>query len=509
MPRTLARARTTAPDDETDAVFRELPQTALRESPTNPRRVVEDDAFRDLVESVRAHGIIEPLVVRPLEPTDGWEVVAGHRRLRAARAAGIDVVPVMVRNLDDRAVLELALAENVHRASMTPLEEARALQRLAELDGIYRDPRTLAGKIGRSESYVRDRLRLLRLTSEVQVALEAGAITATHAERIARVPAGEQRAALEHCFSGFLLDDTKLRDDMVTVGDAIDQQGWAALAMALLSVGDLDRYLARHATIDVTAPEVQQVLRPDLEELFTNPDRPDDPDADDLAVEDGQYVVATEELPRLSTDTLLRPKEAAALGVLPCMRWKRLDADAKDCGHQQTGIIVHGELDDGSPRTKPELVTFCASAKCARHWPKAKRAKSDRESRKDAEATWEREWQQREAEAAAWKSDLAELRPLVAAKTAGVTCTARLVEHAIDSRDIQHVEQEYGVTLSDATAPQVLALAGLDEWSRDGFVMTAKRLGFDVKVALKTIAEIRRKREGVAAKAAKKTGGRK
>jgi ParB/RepB/Spo0J family partition protein len=501
-----AIARATAPHD-TAAEFLELSPTALRDSPSNPRRVVEDDAFHELVESIRAHGVIEPLVVREVVSEHGiitHEVVAGHRRLRAALRADVGLVPVMVRPLDDRQVLELQLAENVHRASMTPLEEARALQRLAELDGIYRDPRVLAGKIGRSETYVRDRLRLLRLTPPVVAALEAGAITATHAERIARVPYVEQRAALEHCFSGFLLD-TKLRDDMLTVGEAIDREAWPALAMALLSVGDLDRYLARHATIDVTAPEIQQTLRPDLEELFTQASADEDPDDADIAFE-----AATEELTRLSTDTLLRPREAAALGVLPCARWRRPDPEERDCGHQQTGIIVHGELEDGSPRTKPELVTFCASSECGRHWPKAKRttAKSGRQSRKDADDKWARERQQREAEAAAWKADLAELRPRLAEHTAGLALSAQLLEHALDSHDLDRVQRDYGVTLTTATAAQVLALMALDEWTRDDFVKSAKRLGFDARAALTAIAKVRAATARAAAKRATK-GGRK
>jgi ParB family chromosome partitioning protein len=485
------------PPEPPEATYRDLPLGALAESLTNPRRVVEDAAFAELVASVRAHGVIEPLVVRKV--MEGWEVVAGHRRFRAAQAAGLYEIPVMERDLTDRQVLELQLAENVHRASMTPLEEARALQRLADLDGAYRDPRTLAGKIGRSETYVRDRLRLLRLIPDAQSALDAGALTATHAERIARLPADQQSAALEHCFSPFLLADAGAD----TIRAAIDGGRWQALALALMSVADLDRYLAAHATIDVTAPEIQQVLRPQLEELFPDRDASEDPDDEERADADVAYRAQTEELPRLSTDYALRPAEAKTLDVLPFGKWKRVTADdlSKGCGAWQTGIVVHGELEDGSPRTAPELVTFCAQRGCPVHWPQEKPQQAPGRDR--AVPDWKREQEKREAARKQWEADLARVAPLVAEHTKTAKLTAKLVAHVFGDHQATEVAKTYGVQLNDRTAAQVMALAGLDDWSREAFVKSAKRIGFDAKAAL---AKLAREKSPKAAKS--KKGGR-
>jgi ParB family chromosome partitioning protein len=140
----------------------------VQASPHNPRKRFEEGPLRELAESIRTHGVLQPLVVRPLG--EGWEVVAGERRWRAAKLAGIGEVPVVVRELNDVQAAEVQILENLQREDIAPMEEAAGFKRLIDL-GAY-TPDTLAERLGKSRSHVYGRLRLLKVTPEVQ---EAGA----------------------------------------------------------------------------------------------------------------------------------------------------------------------------------------------------------------------------------------------------------------------------------------------------------------------------------------------
>lgn len=167
----------------------------LTESPLNPRRRFDD--VRELAASIREHGVLQPLVVRPVPGHRGrYELVFGHRRLRAAKEAGLDVVPVLIRQMDDRQVLEAQIAENNQRSDIHPLEEADALRQLAEQ---FKVPvAELVARTGRSEGFVRSRLRLAALGESARAAFLDGKLTAGVALLIARLPVQSQEEALAY-----------------------------------------------------------------------------------------------------------------------------------------------------------------------------------------------------------------------------------------------------------------------------------------------------------------------
>jgi ParB family chromosome partitioning protein len=160
-----------------------VPIEFLRPSPFQPRRNFDEEEIEALARSLREKGVLQPLLVRPAPAgAPGYEIVAGERRWRAAQRAGLHELPVIVRELDDRAVLELALVENLQRADLGPLEEARAYRRL--MDEFGHDQEAIGELVGKSRSHVANTLRLLALPEPVAALLEAGRITAGHARAL-------------------------------------------------------------------------------------------------------------------------------------------------------------------------------------------------------------------------------------------------------------------------------------------------------------------------------------
>src|SRR3990167_4152410 len=173
-----------------------LPLDAIRESGTNPRKRLDDVKHAELLMSVRAVGILQPVLVRPWTEEGRYELVCGPRRLRAAREAEVETVPVVVRDLSDLEVLEVQLIENSAREDVEPLEEARAYKRLHTDYGRAVDE--IAAKIGKSRAHVYGRLKLLELCVAGQKAIETGALDATVGLLVARIPSETlQREALD------------------------------------------------------------------------------------------------------------------------------------------------------------------------------------------------------------------------------------------------------------------------------------------------------------------------
>jgi len=158
---------------------RQLPVEKLEPSPLQPRRRFDEDELESLAASIRANGILQPILVRrhPVKP-DRHEIVAGERRWRAAQLAGLHEVPVLERALSDREVLEMALVENVQRRDLSALEEAEGYQRLIAEFG--RSQEDLAKEIGKSRAHVANTLRLLKLPEEAKAMLAEGKISAGH-----------------------------------------------------------------------------------------------------------------------------------------------------------------------------------------------------------------------------------------------------------------------------------------------------------------------------------------
>ena len=152
-------------------------------NPQQPRTHFDADALAELADSIREHGIIQPLIVsRAGDGMGAYQLIAGERRLLAARQAGLGRVPVVVRESNPQGLLELALVENLQRADLGPLEEAAAFRRLADDFGMTQD--AVATRVGRSRSAVANSIRLLSLPDEIQVSLAKGEITPGHARAL-------------------------------------------------------------------------------------------------------------------------------------------------------------------------------------------------------------------------------------------------------------------------------------------------------------------------------------
>jgi len=183
------------------AAARETPIERLRRNPDQPRRQFMEGDINELADSIREVGILQPILVRPAPDSAGdYQIVAGERRRRAAQMAGLKTVPILVRELDDLAVLEIGIIENVQRADLNPVEEALGYRALIERFG--RTQEAVAQTVGKSRSHVANALRLLSLPDEVQSLLLSGALSAGHARAI--VSASDPVGLARHIVDGGL-----------------------------------------------------------------------------------------------------------------------------------------------------------------------------------------------------------------------------------------------------------------------------------------------------------------
>ena len=160
--------------------FAELNIRSIEPNPQQPRRIFDDEALAELVHSIKEIGLLQPVVVR--QTKSGYELVAGERRLRASKKAGLKTIPALIRKTADNQMLRDALLENLHRANLTPLEEASAYQQLLNDFGGTQDE--LATKLGRSRPQISNTLRLLNLPPSVQRRVAAGVLSAGHARAL-------------------------------------------------------------------------------------------------------------------------------------------------------------------------------------------------------------------------------------------------------------------------------------------------------------------------------------
>ncbi len=180
MGRGLAALLAVSREDEgaeAEAQLRELPVAAIRPNPRQPRRRLDEETLRGLADSVRERGVLQPVLVRPAGG-DGFELVAGERRWRAAQLAGLTTVPALVRERDDALALEVAIVENMAREDLNPIEEAHAVAALVEELGLTRE--AVGRRVGRSRVAVSNLLRLLDLPDEALALVESGALSEGH-----------------------------------------------------------------------------------------------------------------------------------------------------------------------------------------------------------------------------------------------------------------------------------------------------------------------------------------
>lgn len=160
----------------------DTPIELIRRNPDQPRRAFSEDELESLAASIREKGVLQPILIRPAPNGDGFQIVAGERRWRASQRAGLTAIPAVVRELDDRQVLEIAIIENVQRADLNPIEEALGYRALIERFG--RTHEGLGEIVGKSRSHVANTLRLLSLPDAVRVHVEEGRLSAGHARAL-------------------------------------------------------------------------------------------------------------------------------------------------------------------------------------------------------------------------------------------------------------------------------------------------------------------------------------
>ncbi|AHF86212.1 chromosome partitioning protein ParB [Rhizobium leguminosarum bv. trifolii WSM1689] len=167
--------------ERTISADRMIPIEFVSRNPRNPRRFFDDSELHDLASSIRQHGIVQPIVVRTMS-RDRYEIIAGERRWRAAQLAGLIEIPVIIRDVDDKTALEIAIVENVQRADLNALEEALGYEQLIAEYGYTQND--LGEIIGKSRSHVANSLRLLKLPDPVRDLLAAGSLSAGHARAL-------------------------------------------------------------------------------------------------------------------------------------------------------------------------------------------------------------------------------------------------------------------------------------------------------------------------------------
>lgn len=178
-----------APEQDMPDALRELPVQQLVPGAHQPRRHFDEAALAELAESIKAQGVVQAIVVRPVAG-ERYEIVAGERRWRAAQAAGLKTIPAIVRLLDERAAMAIALVENIQRADLNALEEAEALKKLVDECGLTHE--ACATAVGKSRTAVTNLLRLTDLEAESQALLRAGQLSFGHAKVLLGVAAARQ-----------------------------------------------------------------------------------------------------------------------------------------------------------------------------------------------------------------------------------------------------------------------------------------------------------------------------
>ena len=201
-----------------DAAPRQLRLDQLEPNPDQPRNQFHQETLEELATSIKTYGLLQPLVVRP-HPSGApgrYQIVAGERRFHACKLAGVEAVPAIIKSLDDATVREVALIENLQRENISPLEEASVLKQILDETGLTH--RELGDRIGKSKTYVEQRVRLLRYPAEIQQALaaapeEGAAFTPGHAKAVVQLDDAERRQALIALIDahGFSVRETERR----------------------------------------------------------------------------------------------------------------------------------------------------------------------------------------------------------------------------------------------------------------------------------------------------------
>ena len=178
----------------TNEEIMEINLDELRANPYQPRKVFNDEALKDLSESIKEHGVFQPIIVK--KSIKGYEIIAGERRVRASRMAGLTKIPAIIRNLNDEQMMEIALLENLQRENLSAIEEAIAYKSMIEKLSLTQDE--LSRKVGKSRSHITNTLGLLRLPAEVQAMVANNELSMGHARVLSKLENDEKIIEMAH-----------------------------------------------------------------------------------------------------------------------------------------------------------------------------------------------------------------------------------------------------------------------------------------------------------------------
>lgn len=458
------------------ATFQTIPLTDISPSKSNPRKHFDAKRLEELAESIKEKGVLQPVLVRP--NGQGYELVAGERRYRAAKMAGLQELPAVIRQLDDTEVVECQTIENLQREDVHPLEEAAGYHQLMKL-GKY-DASRIAAKVGRSVKYVYDRMKLLELTKEAQDLFWDGKIQAGHAILLARLSPSQQQAVLgdkrhDYADGGLFQGECGLY---------LDEE---SDSFKVRSVRELEDHIKRHVRFD--ARNADGFLFPDTVRQVQ-----------DATQAKTKIIEITHDY--LASDEVRHAGEAKVYGE---RAWRRADGKekSKPCDRSVLGVIVSGP-------GQGEAFKVCVNKdRCLVHWgaeikARQKRQKdlakggasadrvaqqqnSERERReREQAARREREERWSKATPAIFKG-IAERIKTMPLKPSGLLCQV-ILEKMGDTCDVREADARklapIGSTLEQLVRHLAfLALADrVEEWNaEEQFPKFAKSFGLDVQ----------------------------
>jgi ParB family chromosome partitioning protein len=392
--------------------YRDLPLAVLTESRTNPRRIFEDNALKELAESIRTQGVLSPLLVRPLNEL-GFEIVAGARRYRAAQLAEVPTVPVRIVNLTDAETLEAQLVENLMRRDVHPMEEASGFRALLDLDEPKYSIEQISARTGKSPAYVAARLKLTELAPVVVEAFYREEIGVGHALLLAKLQPDQQEQALVACFrEDWGTGKQKAKGILLPVRNLqfwIEQNILLILKDAPFDKRDAQLVPAAGSCVDCSKRTGHNKL------LFAEVSRQDacsDPNCYGAKVSAhvAKTIAAKPKLVQISTaygqqqegsSTLPRNKYVAIRSEKPKTKEEAARPEFKTCKYTAEAIVAEGS-------EKGEIVKVCASPDCPVHHPKKHQTRTDAAAKAEQEKS-------RRAEALAQATGIRTLAAIVAA----------------------------------------------------------------------------------------------
>ena len=428
--------------------YRNLPLALLRESATNPRRIFEETALKELAESIRSQGVLSPLLVRPLNE-HSFEIVAGARRYRAAQLAEVETIPVRIVNLTDAAALEAQLIENLQRRDVHPLEEAQGFRALLTIEEPKYSIEQIAAKTGKSPSYVAQRLRLTELAPAVVEAFSKDEIGIGHALLLAKLQPEQQNEALAACYQEQYTGANKSKRILLPVRyleQWIEQNVMLILKLAPFDTKDAELLPTVGSCLDCPKRTGHNKL------LFADVrlDACTDPACYQMKIDAhvAKTVAAKPKLVQITTAYGKPPEGSAALTRNKYVEIKEQKTAAKGqrdwpeyktCKSMSEAIITDG-IDKG------EFRRICADPNCPVHHAKRQKPVSDAEER----AEKARREKERTEQALANATGLRVLSAIVAAVPVRLMKHDLLfvVEHlaaSLDERRMEVVARQHGI----------------------------------------------------------------